>query len=76
MSESSDLLQLDQEDLETVIPAVGGRVQVVAGDWRGEVGELKAIDEANFCVSVALKGGEFDGRVVERVEYEEVCKLA
>lgn len=72
MTTSGDLLKLDQEVLETVIPAVGGRVLVVNGAWRGQIGSLDAIDEARFCVRVQLDSGQ----LLEAVEYEDVCKLA
>ena len=68
---SGDLLKLDQDDLETVIPAPGGRVLLVNGRHRGAKGTLVAIDEARFCVKVRLDSGD----MVERVEYEDVCKL-
>ncbi|KOO25681.1 DNA RNA-binding protein kin17 [Chrysochromulina tobinii] len=72
MTTSGDLLKLDQEVLETVIPAAGGRVLVVNGAWRGQRGSLEAIDEARFCVRVQLDSGQ----LLEAVEYEDVCKLA
>jgi len=72
MTTSGDLLKLDQEVLETVIPAAGGRVLVVNGAWRGQRGSLDAIDEARFCVRVQLDSGQ----LLEAVEYEDVCKLA
>ena len=77
IAESGDLLQLDQDDLETVIPAVGGRVRLVNGRGRGEEGVLAALDEANFCVSVRVEGdGPLAGTTLERVDYEDVCKLS
>lgn len=72
MTISGDLLKLDQDVLETVIPAAGGRVLVVNGAWRGQIGSLVAIDEARFCVRVQLDSGQ----LLEAVEYEDVCKLA
>ena len=36
MLDSGDLLSLDQDDLETVVPSVGRRVRLVKGAWRGE----------------------------------------
>ena len=38
--------------------------------------ELRAIDEERFCVRVELTGGAFDGKLVDGVEYEDVCKQA
>merc|ERR1712196_316420 len=44
MRDSGDELQLDQDDLETVIPTAGRRVRVLNGYGRGRTGTLKAID--------------------------------
>jgi len=75
ISESGDLLQLDQEDVETVIPAAGGKVRLVNGRGRGEAATLLAIDEEKFCVSARIDDGPAAGTVLDRVEYEDVCKL-
>ena len=48
MIESGHVLKLDQEHLETVIPAAGGEVLVVAGKHKGKVGVLKALEEEKF----------------------------
>ena len=78
MNESGDLLRLGEDDLETVIPAVGGRVRVLNGRGRGAAATLIAIDEARFCVQVEVEAGHrlAHGTVLERLEYEDVCKLA
>jgi len=74
---SDDLLKLDQDDLETVIPAVGGTVRIVNGArCRGAEAELTSLDTENFCVGLLVRGGEADGTRLEGVEYEDVCKLA
>ena len=81
MSGSGDLIKLDQDHLETVIPQPGGRVRLVNGKHRGHCGTLFAIDEARFCARVRLDdergGGEDggDGPLLE-LEYEDVCKLS
>lgn len=70
--ESGLMLELDQDDLETVIPRPGGTVLFVRGRYRGKRATLLEIDEANYCVSVRLRDG---GGVVERVEYEHVSRV-
>jgi len=72
MAQTGDLLKLDQDDLETVIPAAGGRVLLVNGADRGAIATVLAIDEERFSVRVQLESG----RVLEAVEYEHVCKYA
>ena len=71
MRDSGDELQLDQDDLETVIPTAGRRVRVLNGYGRGRTGTLRAIDVDSFSVSVELDGGE----VLEKVDYEDVSRL-
>jgi len=76
MNASGDLIKVDQMDLETVIPSEGGRVVFVNGAFRGERARLLSINVDRFCVSVKIDGGQHAGRVVDGVEYEDVCKSA
>ena len=64
-------LQVDQAQLETVLPAPGGAVMVVRGKSVGSRGELMEIDEQNFRARVSLKSGE-----KEWFDYEDICKYA
>ena len=56
--------------LETVIPAIGKPVRVVAGPHRGAVAVLLALHLDAFNAQLQLE----DGRVVEGVPYEHICK--
>jgi DNA/RNA-binding protein KIN17 len=79
MHTGGDVVRIDQDDLETVLPAVGGRVRVVNGAYRGRHGKLHAIHEAKFCASVCLDAdddGSDGGRIIDGIEYEDVCKMA
>ena len=76
MHEAGKLVKLDQEDLETVIPQVGGKVRIVNGTHRGAEGQLLSINVDQFSTSIKIQGGMHGGRVVEGIEYEDVCKLA
>jgi DNA/RNA-binding protein KIN17 len=49
MLESGHVLKLDQEHLETVIPAAGGEILVVGGKHKGKVGVLQALLEEKFA---------------------------
>lgn len=77
MRDSGDELQLDQDDLETVIPATGRRVRLLNGPGRGRTGTLEAIDVDSFSVSVELDGGQIFGQseVLAKVDYEDVSRL-
>ena len=43
MSSTGDLIKLDQDDMETVIPSAGGHVLVINGAYRGARARLQAI---------------------------------
>ncbi|KAI3462121.1 hypothetical protein Pfo_018784 [Paulownia fortunei] len=76
MLENKHLLRVDQEELETVLPQIGGLVKIVNGAYRGEHARLLAIDADKFCAKVQIEKGIYDGRVLKAVEYEDICKLA
>jgi len=76
MHASGSLVSLDQDDLETVIPSEGGKVRIVNGAYRGSAAKLLSIDVDRFCVSLRIEGGTHGGRVLDGIEYEDVCKLS
>jgi len=61
MLESGDVLRLDQDDLETVLPALGARVLVVNGADRGTVATLQKLliedvrRDANFVLPCPVR---------------------
>jgi DNA/RNA-binding protein KIN17 len=73
LGESGAVLQLDQDDLETVLPKPGGTIVFVRGTERGKRGTVVGIDEESFSLAVRLDGTP---QIVDRVEYEDVCKLS
>lgn len=75
MLETGHKLKLDQQHLETVIPALGKLVKVVNGAYRGETATLLALDEKNYCVDIEIASGPLKGRKIVGVEYEDICKL-
>jgi len=64
-------IKLDQDHLETVVPAIGKKVVVVNGRFRGELGSLKSLDVDNFCAEVIL---DEDGECT-KLPYEHFSKL-
>jgi len=74
MIDSGDVLKLDQSQLETVIPNIGGSLKVVNGAYRGETATLISIDADAFCVQIKLETGSRMGNIVS-AEYEDICKL-
>ncbi|XP_063925771.1 DNA/RNA-binding protein KIN17 [Zophobas morio] len=73
--ESGRKLKLDQQHLETVIPAIGKLVKVVNGAYRGETATLVSINEKKFCAEIKIASGLLMGRTITGVEYEDICKL-
>ncbi|XP_067024920.1 DNA/RNA-binding protein KIN17-like isoform X1 [Acropora muricata] len=73
--DSGDIIRLDQEHLETVIPALGKVVMVVNGAYRGSVASLVSLDEKSFSVTVELQKGPNRGKRIEKIPYEDICKL-
>eukprot|EP00803_Ostreobium_quekettii_P005824 evm.model.scf_128EXC.13 EVM.evm.TU.scf_128EXC.13 scf_128EXC:99599-100813(+) len=74
MLRSGDVVRVDQEQLETVLPKTGGRVLVVNGAYRGQRGVLLGIDTDKYKAEVELQVGAGRRRKVW-LEYEDVCKL-
>ena len=56
--------------------SVGAEVVLVNGRARGARAELLSLDLEAFCASVRLLSGEHAGATLERVEYEDMSKLA
>lgn len=73
--ESGEKLKVDQEHLETVIPAIGKEILVLNGGYRGHQAVLKKLDEVNFCVSIEIASGPLKGRIVDKIQYEDISKI-
>lgn len=69
---AGDIVRVDQEELESVIPTPGGSVLVVRGRLAGRRGLLVRIDTSAFQAEVELEG---EGREVRFFEYEDICKI-
>ncbi|KAF8092108.1 hypothetical protein N665_0424s0040 [Sinapis alba] len=76
MIDSKHMLRVDQEELETVIPQIGGLVKIVNGAYRGSNAKLLGVDTEKFCAKVQIEKGVYEGRVIKSIEYEDICKLA
>ncbi|KAA8534213.1 hypothetical protein F0562_031594 [Nyssa sinensis] len=57
MFESKHVLRIDQEELETVIPQIGGLVRIVNGAYRGSNERLLIVNTDNFCAKVKIEKG-------------------
>lgn len=76
MLESKHVLRVDQDELETVIPQIGGLVRIVNGAYRGSNARLLAVDTERFCAKLQVEKGLYDGKVLRAIEYEDICKVA
>ena len=67
-------LRVHQSELQTVIPAVGGALRIVAGGRRvGDTATLLGLSDDQAVCSVQCVS---DGLRLEAMEFETVCKLA
>lgn len=67
------ILELDQGDLETVIPKPGGKVLLLFGPRRGEEAKVTAINVGSFSVDLTLS---HSGQELKSIAYEAVSRLA
>jgi DNA/RNA-binding protein KIN17 len=70
--DGGDILRLDQDDLETVVPKEGKKVRILKGRLRGERAKVVSLDKKKYLAVLELE----DGTVLERVDYEDFSKLA
>ncbi|KAK1906264.1 DNA/RNA-binding protein KIN17 [Dissostichus eleginoides] len=75
MIDSGDKLKLDQNHVETVIPAPGKQVLILNGPHREREALLEGIDEKNFSATLTIASGLQKGKTVS-VAYEDFSKLA
>ena len=68
-------IKVDQKYLETVLPAIGRTVKVVNGPYVGSHATLLAIDVDSFTCQIKLTDGPFIGRKLDRIAYDDVCKV-
>lgn len=73
--ETGEKFKVDQQHLETVIPKIDGRVQILNGAYRDSTATLKSIETSRFSVTLEIDKGPFTGRVVSGIPYEDFSKL-
>ncbi|KAG9441582.1 hypothetical protein H6P81_017436 [Aristolochia fimbriata] len=54
MLHNKHVLRIDQAELETVIPQIGGIVRIVNGAYRGSNARLISVDTNNFCAKLLV----------------------
>jgi DNA/RNA-binding protein KIN17 len=68
-----DVLELDQDDLETVVPKqTGKRVRILRGQYRGKRATVVELDKRKYRAVLELS----DGTILDRFDYDDFSKLA
>ena len=70
--DGGDVLRLDQDDLETVVPKVGKWVRILNGPGRGRKAKVVSLDADRHLATLELEGGSF----LESIDYEDFSKIA
>lgn len=65
------IIRLDQEYLETVIPAIGKEILILWGKHKDKIAIVKKLHIEHYSIDVELKK---DKKIVEKLPYEQVCK--
>lgn len=68
---SGHIIRLDQEYLETVIPAIGKEILILRGKYKGRRAIVKKLHIEHYSIDVEF---EEDKKIVEKLSYEQVCK--
>ena len=76
MMDSTDVLRVDQAELETVVPNPGGNVLLLVDKLRGRRGKLIEIDEVRYKAKIRLLDSEGNPDDTAWLEYEDFSKLA
>jgi len=76
MIDTNDKIRVDQAHVETVIPAIGKKVMIVNGAYRGQEATLEDIHQDSYSVDVTLLTGSMVGIRLDNMAYEDVSKLA
>ena len=70
--DGGDVLRLDQDDLETVVPKVDKSVRILNGPGRGKKAKVVSLDSDRYKATLKLE----DGTTMERVDYGDFSKFA
>ena len=75
--DGGDILRIDQDDLETVVPKEkGDRVRILNGRYEGRRAKVVSLDKKRYMAELKISGdGEWRGELVE-LDYEDFSMLA
>ena len=75
MIDSGDLLQLDQDDLETVIPPVDDKVLILNGMYSGLSAKVRSLDKKTYNATVEISEGNFRNQKIS-LPFEDISSLS
>lgn len=67
-----DIIRLDQDDLETVVPKEGKRVRILNGFCRGMNATVVSLDQIKCKAKLELE----DGTILEQISFQHISKVA
>ena len=73
VKDGGDLIRIDQDDLETVVPKEGKECRILNGRGRGKRAEVVSLDKAKYRGTLKILDS---GEVVEKIHYEDFSKIA
>ncbi|OAD52574.1 DNA/RNA-binding protein KIN17 [Eufriesea mexicana] len=65
------VIKIDQEYLETVIPAIGKQIVILWGKYKNMKGVVYKLHIENYSIDVKL---DKDNIIVKKLPYEQICK--
>ena len=71
--DGGDLIRIDQDDLETVVPKEGKECRILNGRGRGKRAEVVSLDKAKYRGTLKILDS---GEVLEKIHYEDFSKIA
>jgi len=72
--DGGDILRLDQNDLETVVPKEGKKVRILKNDkYRGKKAKVVSLDKKKYRATLKV---DEDGTLLEKVDFENFSQLA
>ncbi|KAL3773809.1 hypothetical protein ACHAW5_004102 [Stephanodiscus triporus] len=73
---AGDVLRIDQDDLETVIPKVmGEKVRILNGKYAGKKARVRKLDKADYRAELKLADDD-DGERIVVIDYEDFSAIA
>merc|ERR1712032_774983 len=72
---TGDILRVDQDDIETVIPKLNSTVKIVNAECRGELAALEKFDMDTYKADLLVKTGPRRGTALNGVAVEDFCKI-